>query len=135
MIPTGMTVMLAVEPVDLRRSFDGLAAMVEQRFAADPRAERMMFVFVNRQRTGLKTLWRDAKGWFILARRLDEDVMALPREIPDGTHGVRIDTQTLAFLLEGVPLPRRQTRREVAHAARAAAAKEQITHKNAQHSP
>lgn len=130
MMPTGMKVMLAVEPVHMRLSFDGLAALVTARFGSDPRAERMMFVFLNRQRTALKILWRDRKGWFILARRLDEDVLALPRDIPNGARSIPVDTRTLALLMEGVEPVRRETRRDVANAARAAAQRERMATTN-----
>jgi transposase len=130
MMPTGMTVMLAVEPVNLSRSFDGLAAMVAERFATDPRAGRMMWVFLNRQRTALKALWRDDRGWFILGRRLDDRVLALPRGIPAGARSVNVDTRTLALLLEGTESGRRETRRSVAHAARDAVVKERIKTRN-----
>ena len=130
MMPTGMKVMLAVEPVHMRLSFDGLAALVTERFGSDPRTERMMFVFLNRQRTALKVLWRDGKGWFILARRLDECVLALPRDIPNGARSVAVDTRTLASLMEGVEPVRRESRRDIAHAARAAAEKERVSTTN-----
>lgn len=129
-MPTGMKVMLAVEPVHMRLSFDGLASLVTERFGSDPRTERMMFVFLNRQRTALKVLWRDRKGWFILARRLDEHVLVLPRNIPEGARSVAVDTRTLALLMEGVEVVRRETRRDVAHAARAAARKEVMSTTN-----
>lgn len=121
MMPTGMTVMLAVEPVHMGLSFDGLASLVTARFGSDPNTERMLFVFVNRQRTTLKVLWRDGLGWFILARRLDRHVLELPRNIPSGARSVQVDTATLARLLEGVERVRRETRKDVARAARAAA--------------
>lgn len=132
MIPTTMTVMLGVEPVDMRRSFDGLATLVTERFSSDPRAERMMFVFVNRHRTTLKILWRDSRGWFVLARRLDARLVALVRDIPEGARSMRIDTQTLASLLEGVESHQRESRRDVAHAAKAAAEKARIAARKAQ---
>jgi len=125
-----MTVMLAVEPVDMRRSFDGLAAMVAQRFAMDARAERMMFVFVNRQHTALKILWSDRQGWFILARRLDEHVLALPRDIPVGAQSVRVDVKALASLLEGIAPRQKETGRDIARAAREAAGKERSRPQN-----
>lgn len=120
MTPAGMTVMLAVEPVDMRRSFDGLAALVTERMAQDPRAQRTMFVFINRQRTALKILWSDGRGLFILARRLDQHVVQLPSQIPDGARSIQVDARTLAALLEGVEPRRRETGRTVAAAARAA---------------
>lgn len=100
----------------------------------DPRAQRMMFAFVNRQRTTVKVLWGDQHGWFILGRRLDGRVVALPRDIPAGASSVRVDAQALAVLLEGVAVRARQTPRDVARAARDAVEKERMTTRNEQHS-
>jgi transposase len=84
MTPKGMTVLLAVQPVDMRRSFDGLARCVQEQLGRDARTERAMFVFVNKRRDLLKLLWRDATGWCLLAKRLDKNVVALPDHIPKG---------------------------------------------------
>lgn len=111
-------------------SFDGLASLVTSRFGRDPKTGRMLFVFVNRRRTTLKMLWRDGRGWFVLARRLDQHVLELPREIPSGARSVQVDTATLARLLEGVEAVRRETGRDVARAARAAAEKSRVTTTN-----
>jgi len=46
---------LAVEPVDMRKHFDGLWAEVEQRLGEDPR-QGALFVFANKDRNRLKML-------------------------------------------------------------------------------
>ena len=72
MTPAGMSVLLAIEPVDMRRSFDGLARTVQEQLGRDAAGERLMFLFVNRRRDILKPLWRDATGWCLRCKRLDE---------------------------------------------------------------
>ena len=121
MIPSNITVLLAVEPVDMRRSFDGLARAVEERLGLKPESERKMFVFVNRRRDMMKLLWRDASGWCLLAKRLDEREVPLPRDIAAGARSVQVDGRTLAAMLDGVLRRRNETARTVAHDARAAA--------------
>ena len=121
MTPAGLTVLLAVEPVDMRRSFDGLALWVQEKLGQEPKMSNAMFVFVNRRRDMMKALWRDATGWCLLAKRLDDRAVALPREIPDGASSIAIDSSALAALLDGVARPRRETGRDVARASRAAA--------------
>lgn len=121
MTPSGLTVLLAVEPVDMRRSFEGLALWVKEKLGREPRTTNTMFVFVNRRRDMMKVLWRDATGWCLLAKRLDEREVVLPREIPEGTSSVTIDSRTLAALLDGVVRTHRETGRDVARASRAAA--------------
>jgi hypothetical protein len=80
----------------------------------------------------VKVLWRDRKGWFVLARRLDRDLVVLPRDIPEGTRSITVDAKTLAALLEGGESRGRPTRSDIAHAARAAAERERITSRNTQ---
>lgn len=125
MTPSGLTVLLAVEPVDMRRSFEGLALWVREKLGREPRTTNTMFVFVNRRRDMMKVLWRDATGWCLLAKRLDEREVALPREIPEAASSVTIDSRTLAALLDGVVrTPARthgETDRDVARASRLAA--------------
>lgn len=48
MIPAGTRVYFALRPADLRRSFDGLAALAAGELAKDPRAGGL-FVFANRR--------------------------------------------------------------------------------------
>lgn len=119
MTPTGMPIFLATAPVDMRRSFDGLARAAREQMGRDLTKERAMFLFVNRRRDLLKLLWRDATGWCLLCKRLDERVVTLPSDIPDGATSVAIDARSLAALLDGV-VRRRTTTRDVVREARAA---------------
>jgi transposase len=120
MTPKGMTVLLAVQPVDMRRSFDGLARCVQEQLGRDARTERAMFVFVNKRRDLLKLLWRDATGWCLLAKRLDKNVVALPDHIPKGATSIVVDAAILAALLDGVVRVRNESSKSVARDARAA---------------
>lgn len=121
MTPSGLTVLLAVDPVDMRRSFDGLARWIQEKLGREPRMTSAMFVFVNRRRDMMKALWRDATGWCLLVKRLDNREVALPREIPEGASSITIDSRTLAALLDGVARPGRETGKDVARASRTAA--------------
>ena len=102
MTPTGLTFYLAIEPIDMRRSFDGLAALALSRLGRDIRAERAMIVFVNRRRDTLKLLWCDATGVCILGKRLEKREVSLPSSIPAGAHSIIVDARALAALLDGV---------------------------------
>ncbi len=68
MMPGGFRIMLCVTPMDMRASFDGLALAVKERLAIDAKAERAMFVFLNKRRDMMKMLWRDATGWCLFWR-------------------------------------------------------------------
>lgn len=61
---------LYAEPADMRRSYDGLAAMVRRRLGHDPLSGHG-FVFINRRRTQLKCLYFDAGGYCIWSKCLE----------------------------------------------------------------
>ena len=121
MLPGGLRVMLAVEPVDLRRSIDGLAQYATTVLRHDPKVERAFFVFANTKRNRAKVLSRDATGWCLLYKRLDKNVVSLPTSIPDGAKSVWIDPRALSRLLDGVARARRETAKDIAKYAKAKA--------------
>lgn len=127
MTPSGMSVLLAVEPVDMRRSFDGLAQWVNTHLGRDAKSAGTMYVFVNRRRDMAKVLWRDGTGWCLLSKRLDERAVALPASIPEGASSITVDSRTLAALLDGVVRQRSETAKSIACAARAAVEKARAT--------
>ncbi|OVE81294.1 hypothetical protein BVY04_03530 [bacterium M21] len=56
---------------DMRRSFDGLSALVQQAFPGQL-MEGGLFVFVNRRRTMLKVLYWDRDGLALWGKRLEK---------------------------------------------------------------
>jgi transposase len=69
--PSSWKVYLAVEPVDMRKHFDGLWAQAEQHLGEDPRGGAL-FVFTNKERNRLKMLYFDGTGVWIFAKRLEQ---------------------------------------------------------------
>ena len=121
MIPSGLRIMLAIAPVDMRLSFDGLARLVVESLGEDPRAASSLFVLVNAKRDRLKVLWRDKTGWCLLYKRLDENVVVLPENVAAGATSVTVDARALARLLDGAPPSRGETMHDIAKKSRAAA--------------
>ena len=70
LIPAGMEIHLAMEPVSLIKSIDGLCAEVVRYFGKDP-MNGHVFVFLNRSRTGVKLLMWDHGGFVMTYKRLD----------------------------------------------------------------
>jgi transposase len=70
-------VYLAVGATDMRKGFDGLYALVQQRLAADPLSGHL-FVFTNRQRNRLKVLYWDGSGLWVCAKRLEKGRFTWP---------------------------------------------------------
>ena len=60
-LPPSVRIYVSAQPVDARKSFDGLAALVEAEFGLEPLSGHL-FVFTNRRRTRLKILTWDGSG-------------------------------------------------------------------------
>lgn len=101
-LPPTVRVYLALEPIDMRHSFDGLAALVETRLGLDP-LSGYLFAFVNARRTLLKVLFFDRSGWCIVYRRLERGTFQLPRVAP-GEDRVELAPVELGLILEGIDL-------------------------------
>lgn len=71
-------VFVATQPVDLRRSFNGLFACVQQQLRLDPLSGHL-FVFCNRTRNRLKILVWDGSGLWVCAKRLERGRFSWPQ--------------------------------------------------------
>lgn len=98
----GLRVCLAVEPVDLRRGFEGLALMVRGSLQEDERSSQL-FVFTNRRHDRVRLLYWDGTGTWILTKRLETGTFAWPK-IPDGESKLRLRPEALEMLLSGIDL-------------------------------
>jgi transposase len=92
---------------DMRRSFDGLAAIVRDQMGADPLSGHL-FVFRNRRGDRLKLLYWDADGLAVWAKRLEEGVFQFPAA---AATGVEITATELALILGGIDLHSAQRRK------------------------
>ena len=79
MLDTGgsVRVYVATEPVDMRKSFSGLAGAVGKVLGKDPQSGTL-FVFLNRRRNLLKVLSWDANGFCLLCKRLSAGAFSVP---------------------------------------------------------
>ena len=98
-----LKVLLAVEPCDLRKSFNGLHGLVTERLGEDPR-QGALFVFTNRRRTRLKMLCWDGTGLWILTKRLEKGTFSWPKNVECGQTKLALAPQALALLTDGVDL-------------------------------
>jgi transposase len=94
------------QPVDMRKSFDGLYAVARAAFPQDPTGGDL-YVFVNRSGTQIKVLYFDRSGWCVWSKRLEAG-----RFVGDWSkvHTHEIDCTRLKLLLEGIE-PRRYLKR------------------------
>ena len=114
-LPPGIKVFMAVAPVDMRKSFDGLSAAVQTVFDRDV-LDGHLFLFLNRRRDRIKLLWWDRDGLAIWAKRLERGSYEIPRHDPE-TKQLRLDAMQLALLLTGVQLDSVKRRRRYEPAA------------------
>lgn len=109
MLPPSVKIHVATSPVDMRKSFDGLAGVVSSVLDRDPLSGHL-FVFFNRPGNLVKVLWWSNGGLCLFAKRLERGRFRWARPAEAGAHHVEIPAGDLALLLEGVDL--RKTRRQ-----------------------
>ena len=89
-------------PVDMRKSFDALSALVTQKMGADLLSGDV-FLFVSRNRKRAKALLWDGTGLCLYAKRLEKGRFAALWGTADGAP-VRLTVSELALFLEGSEL-------------------------------
>jgi transposase len=99
---------LYAKPTDMRKSFDGLSALVKHQLREDPLSGQL-FVFINRRRTQMKVLYFDRSGYCIWCKRLEQGQFHYKTSGPGKQ---RLDWTQLKLLLEGIEIKKmRQYRR------------------------
>jgi transposase len=98
-------VWVATTPVDMRKSFDGLAEVVRAFLKRDPQSGHL-FVFRNKGGHLLKILWWDQGGLAIFYKRLERGEFQFPRS---GETAVEISREELLRLLSGMSLAKRRS--------------------------
>ena len=101
-LPASVRVYLCTSPCDMRRSFDGLHALVTNSLQLDALAGHL-FVFSNRRRDRIKILYWDRDGFAVWAKRLEEGTYAMPFT-ESGEPRREITAQELGALLSGIDL-------------------------------
>ena len=98
---------MATAPVDMRRSFDGLAEHVRAFLGHDPLCGHM-FVFRNRTGERLKILWWDRNGLVLYYKRLEKGTFRFPSIDPSsGQKCLTLDGNQLLHLLAGSQIVQR----------------------------
>jgi transposase len=108
-LSSAQRVYLAAGSTDLRKSIDGLAALVQECFGLDP-FSACLFVFCNRERNKLKILYWDHNGFWLFYRRLERGTF----QWPTGSEDVMmVSSRELSWLLDGLSLSQRQAHAKV----------------------
>lgn len=97
-----MRIYAALDPVDMRKSHHGLAAIVREQLELDPLSGHMV-LFTNKRGNLLKILFFDRSGLALLYKRLEQGTFQLPA-VDDDDVSVEIDPGQLSMILEGIDL-------------------------------
>jgi transposase len=94
------------QPCDMRKSFDGLQALVRHALGADP-LDGSLYCFVNRRATQMRVLYFDRSGFCVWSKRLEAG-----RFLSDwsSVHTREMDWTGLKLMLEGIE-PGKQRKR------------------------
>jgi transposase len=109
MIPQGVQVFVALEPVNLNCSFERLAGFARERIGYEARSGAL-FLFFGKRRDALKVLFFDGSEMCIFYKRLDRGVFKLPEPLSPGAASVEVDQAALDALLDGIDLGPRPPR-------------------------
>lgn len=94
-------------PVDMRKGFDGLSALVTQGLDRDP-LNGDVYLFLSRDRVRTKVLHWDGTGLCVYAKRLERGRFAcLWRDDRDGP--ITLTVSELDLFLDGSPIVGRRT--------------------------
>lgn len=96
--PAGVAIYLVAGVTDMRKGFDGLAAVVQQRLARNPFGGQL-FVFRGRRGDRMKVLWWDGQGLCLYYKRLERGRFVWPQAENGAIH---LTPAQLSMLLEGI---------------------------------
>jgi transposase len=108
-LPASVRVYLCLTACDMRKSFDGLHALVREHLELDPFAGHL-FVFSSRRRDRIKILYWDRDGFAVWSKRLEAGTYAVP--LGEAAERRReITAQELGALLSGIDLTQASRRK------------------------
>jgi transposase len=87
-------------PVDMRRGFDGLHALVAMQLKREV-LDGELFLFVSRTRKRAKVLFWDGTGLVVYAKRLEKGCFTAPWKTTPGVESLEMTVTELALFLEG----------------------------------
>ena len=91
---------LCTVPTDMRKSYNGLSALVKNRLQGNPLSGEL-FVFVNRRQNQMKVLYFDRSGYCIWSKKLAQGQFVV-RGAPGGKR--QLNWTQLKLLLEGIEI-------------------------------
>ena len=87
------------EPVDMRKSINGLSIIVDQGMKLDLQSSSL-FIFCNRKRSHMKMLYFDRTGFALWLKKLDQSKFPWPKDLDDDV--ITIGVANLEMMLQGI---------------------------------
>ena len=115
-LPPSVKIYVAAQPVDARKSFDGLSALIEAEFGLEPLSGHL-FVFLNRRGHMAQMIFWDRNGFCIVKKRLEAGTFRLSRSPEGASTHVEINSAELGLMLEGLELAGAKRRKRYEHRA------------------
>ena len=100
--PAAIRIYVAVQPVDMRKQFNGLWGAAQEKLGEDPK-QGAVFAFTNKERTRLKLLYWDGTGVWVLVKRLERGRFSWPAPGDDRAK-LALAPEALALLVGGIDL-------------------------------
>ena len=120
-----LKVFVAVQACDMRKGFNGLYGLVQDRLQCDPMSGHV-FLFANAQRNRLKLLFWDGTGLWVCAKRIEKGRVHWP-EADAGQARVVLSHEQLSMLLGGIDLSQARPRTWYRRVASEESSKPRIT--------
>lgn len=98
-----LRIYVALEPQDMRKSFQGLSELAEGHLDEKLRKEAL-FIFTNRRRTRIKLLFFDGTGLWVATKRLEAGTFSWPPRGEGGQKKLKLCPEALSLLLDGVDM-------------------------------
>ncbi len=98
-----LKVFLALDPCDMRKSFNGLHSLASDQLQVTP-ARDALFVFTNKRRNRIKLLYFDGTGTWVAAKRLETGRFSWPAPSEPGQRRIKLHAEALQLLIDGVDL-------------------------------
>jgi len=90
------------QPIDMRKSFNGLIRLARIELSEDP-LSGTLFVFINKRRNYLKSIYWDRTGYCLFAKKLESGRFSFPKE----DDKQELTEQILKLVLDGIKLGRK----------------------------
>ena len=98
-----LKVYLALDPCDMRKSFNGLHAIASDQLQSTPGRDAL-YAFTNKRRNRIKLLYFDGTGTWVAAKRLEKGRFSWPSPSETGQRRIHLAPEALQLLIDGVDL-------------------------------